>query len=117
MRRCVARSVSPESDQTSSRGIEHLASGVILREFDGAKTAVIRAVLLEQHHQRTAYGANNVDQNRLAMVSSELSLDARKRAILLAASDQEFALCEYQQDQVHHHHGIMHTEHDTNVSH
>ena len=94
MRRCMSHSASPESDQTSARGIEHLASGVILRNLDSAKTAVIHAVLHEQHHQRMAYGSANVDQVRLAMTSSELSLDARKRAIVLAASDQDFVLCE-----------------------
>ena len=89
MRRCMSRSVSPESDHTSSRGIEHLASGAILRDLDNAKAAVIRAVLLEQQHQRMTYGGNYDDGHHLAMMSSELSIDARKRAIVLAISDQE----------------------------
>ena len=93
MRKCMSKSVSPESNQTSARGIEHLASSAILRKLDNAKTAVIQAVLHEQDHQRTAYGSSNVDQIRLAMVSSELSLDARNQAILLAASDQDSVRC------------------------
>ena len=99
MRRCMSHSASPESDQTSARGIEHLASGVLLRNLDNAKSAVIHAVLHEQHHQRMAYGSHNVDQVQLAMISSELSLDARKRAILFAASDQDFVLCEQQAEE------------------
>ena len=94
MRKCMSKSVSPESNQTSARGIEHLASSAILRNLENAKTAVIHAVLREQDHQQMTYGGSNADQTRLAMVSSELSLDAKNQAILLAASDQDFVRCD-----------------------
>ena len=94
MRECLSRSVSPESDHTTARGMEHVVSSKAVRKLLKAKAAVIKAVLDEQDYQR----ASSVqDPNALAVLSSALSLEARKAGIAKASADQEFALQEQQQ--------------------
>jgi protein-arginine kinase activator protein McsA len=89
MRECLSRSISPESDHTTARGMEHLMSSEAMRKHIKAKTAVIQSVLSEQENQR----ASRVqDPNTLAVISSALSLEARNAAIAQGNSGQEFVL-------------------------
>ena len=83
MRECLSRSMSPESDQTTARGIEHLASRKTIGEIIRARENVIGAVLAEQADQR-AHGVN--DPTALAVASSVRSFEARKAAIAKAAA-------------------------------
>ena len=93
MRRCLSTgsSIEPESECSTARGIEHLASTATLHQLSDAKTKVIRSVLIEQHRQRTRYG-HVIDPLQIALTSSENSLGAKKTAIAHALLDQEFVL-------------------------
>ena len=91
MRECLSRSMSPESDHTTARGMEHAVSSKAVRQLFKAKAAVIKAVLDEQVNQR----ASSVhDPNALAVMSLALSLEARNSSIAKAYADQEFVLSE-----------------------
>lgn len=93
LRRCLStgNSISQESECSTARGIEHLASNATLHQLSDAKTKVIRSVLIEQHCQRTRYG-HVIDPFQIAVASSEHSLGAKKTAIANALLDQEFVL-------------------------
>ena len=93
MRRCLSASssISPESECSTARGIEHLASNATLKQLSDAKAEVIRAVLVEQHRQRSRYG-HVTDPLQIAVASSTNSLGAKKTAIAHALIDQEFVL-------------------------
>ena len=97
MRRCLSASssISPESECSTARGIEHLASNATLKQLSDARAEVIRAVLIEQHRQRSRYG-HVTDPLQIAVASSTNSLGAKKTAIAHALIDQEFVLSSYQ---------------------
>lgn len=95
MRQCRSRSISTESDGTTARGMEHLTSKKAFRKLYDTRVAVVRAVLVEQHQQRTF---NSHDPMGLAVTSSVHSLEARKAGVARALADQEFAL---QQQRLH----------------
>ena len=100
LRRCLSTgsSISPESECSTARGIEHLRSNATLHQLSDAKTKVIRSVLIEQHCQKTRYG-HVIDPLEIALASSEHSLGAKKTAIAHALLDQEFVLASsYQSD-------------------
>ena len=93
MRECLSRSMSPESDHTTARGMEHVVSSKAVRKLLKAKAAVIKAVLDVQDCQ-CASSVN--DPNALAVMSSALSLEARNTGIAKAYADQEYVLREQQ---------------------